>query len=39
MNYCPYCFHSSFTGPFMDDLEANCGCECHFTFDDEDDED
>lgn len=29
MTVCKYCFHSNFTDPPLDDLEASCDCDCH----------
>lgn len=31
---CVVCFHDNYLDPALDDMEAACGCECHFDFDD-----
>ncbi len=31
---CTYCYHEDFNEvPPIDDIDAACGCECHFDFD------
>ena len=32
---CSFCFHSNFSSPPGDDLEAACPCDCHFECDEE----
>jgi len=33
---CSYCGHDNFDLPAIDDIVGACGCDCHFSFEDND---